>query len=166
MRGDTEYFSVKMKFQLVYETNCEYFQTYSMLRVTSNIIVEPTKKGLLEVFFKGLKSKALISNKGTVQVFYNSEKEKEIVEPLLKRSLIPRKGQLKWDPKKITLFSIQWPPDPNLKLSACKEVYRYKLQPLVQKLSFRRGPHPFLWGLFFTVLSFPVWLQILLRLLG
>jgi hypothetical protein len=155
-----------MKFEVLYETKSDFhqkfwnndFQTLLSLKSQGKVEIVETEKGLLLVHFKGLKSKALISPKNKVQVFYASEKEKSKVQSAFEGIL----GEsLERSAKKITCFSVDWPPPENFKLSACKEAYLYHMQPLMQKLHFQKGVPPLLWILLFAVLSLPLLPQFL-----
>lgn len=150
-----------MKFEVLYKTKSDFYQKFwnsdfqklLYLKLQDRVKIMETEKGLLLVYFKGLKSKALISPNKKVQVFYSNEKEKNKVQSILEDLLGER---LEQSAKKITCFSVDWPPPEKFKLSACEEAYFYHVQPLIQKRNFRKGTPPLLWFLLFLILSSPL----------
>jgi len=128
MRQDTPYFSViKMRFQVIYETNINYEATIKKLRRSSHVENGfPTQKGHFSVKFRGYRYQVLIAHTGIIQVTYTCTEEKEQLVPLLKLHLVTEHNQpLKFVPLDESIYNIGYPPPKDFVFSFCEERMRY-----------------------------------------
>jgi hypothetical protein len=118
-----------MRFQVVYETDADYIETWKKLRANPQVAtIRQTPKGHLCFRFKdtGLTAE-LAEATGKLLVNYKDEREKQVYFRLIREILVKRDGsQAKIHPLHTTVYAIPLDPPPSeFRFSTCKTVIQY-----------------------------------------
>jgi hypothetical protein len=89
--NNTGYFVVLMR-QVVYKTKADYEKTHDCLSKNPLVVTDITEKGLLWFKFKATKTIFMLSTKGTLQVKWNTDQEKQLLMKLVENLLIDSEG--------------------------------------------------------------------------
>lgn len=115
-----------MKRQIIYEGNFDYKKSKDELWKTFPMSDDDTLKGRI-LFFIGNDVKVMLSPHGRIQISWSNEEEKIRGLEILKKALIPLKGEkeIVLTPLSQNLYNIPHPSPKDLKLIWCQEGVQY-----------------------------------------